>query len=120
RTIWKSIHLEFQTGDSVAAEEVKKRLEAIGNWFDERVDEPGEAVLRGQVIEVFPAAAPRPCRIEIAEGRIAAIRSYDPVTQRSVHDTEHLIVVPATETFDADSEASNEGETIFDYLDDAL
>jgi len=120
RTIWKSIHLEFRTGDSVAAEEVQKRLEAIGYWFDERVDEPGEAVLRGQVIEVFPAAAPRPCRIEIAEGRIAAIRSYDPVTQRSVHDTEHLIVDPATETFDADSEASNEGETIFDYLDDAL
>lgn len=119
RSIWKSIHLEFRTGDRIEAKEVQKRLEAIGYWFDERVDEPGEAVLRGQVIEVFPAAAPRPCRIEIADGRIAAIRSYDPVTQRSVHDTEHLIVDPATETFDADSEASNEGETIFDYLDDA-
>lgn len=119
RTIWKGIHLEFRAGDSVEAEEVQQRLEATGYRFDERVDEPGEAVLRGQVIEVFPAAAPRPFRVEIADGRIASIRSYDPATQRSVHDVEDLIVDPMTETFPAGGDEPPEMETIFDYLDDA-
>jgi transcription-repair coupling factor (superfamily II helicase) len=123
RSIWKSIHLEFRPGDRIEPEDVQSRLEAIGYRFDERVDEPGEAVLRGLVIEVFPAAAPRPCRIEIAEGQIVDIRSYDPLTQRSVHDVEQLIVDPASETFAAPGEAPEAGqsarETLFDYLDDA-
>lgn len=122
RSIWKSIHLEFRPGDRIEPEAVRDDLEAIGYQFDERVDEPGEAVLRGLVIEVFPAAAPRPCRIEIAEGTIVDIRSYDPVTQRSVHDVEQLIVDPASETLahlEAAEKVAAGRETLFDYLDDA-
>ncbi len=55
----------------------------LGYIADERVDEPGEVALRGQVLDVFPADAEQPLRIEVADGRIAAIRSYDPADQRS-------------------------------------
>ncbi len=72
RAIWKSVHLELRSGDEIEPEDVQRRLEALGYVFDERVDDPGEAILRGLVIEVFPAAAPLPCRIELKEGRIAS------------------------------------------------
>ncbi|WP_152047532.1 DEAD/DEAH box helicase [Aureimonas psammosilenae] len=131
RTVWRNAHLEFRVGemfDQKAAEAVLKR---IGYRQDERVDEAGEWAVRGRVVEIFPAAAPRPCRIELVKGRISAIRSFDPSTQRSVASSEHLIVDPASEflTGNADGEATavplSEAslhqhygalDTLFDYL----
>ena len=58
-------------------------LEALGYYVDERVDEPGEVALRGQVLDVFPADAAEPLRIEAANGAVLAIRTYDPADQRT-------------------------------------
>lgn len=55
----------------------------LGYLADERVDEPGEVALRGQVLDVFPADAEQPLRIEVADGVVSGIRSYDPADQRS-------------------------------------
>ncbi|MFV0623944.1 TRCF domain-containing protein [Sphingomonas sp. ac-8] len=70
-------------GDALDPEAFRADAEAIGYFTDDRVDEPGEVAVRGGVVDIFPADAPRPIRIEVAEGRIAAIRCYDPATQRS-------------------------------------
>jgi transcription-repair coupling factor (superfamily II helicase) len=77
-------------GDALSLEEFALRLEEIGYVRDDRVDEPGELALRGQVIDVFPADAGEPYRIEVHEDVVSAIRSYDPVTQRSVSECEVL------------------------------
>ncbi|WP_224516776.1 helicase-related protein [Mesorhizobium sp. CA8] len=123
RDIWNNVHLEFQAGDEVVAEDVQDRLQEIGYVFDDRVDEPGEAAIRGRVIEVFPAASPRPCRIEIENSTIISIRSYDPLSQRSVAEARHLIVDPASESVPVHGTSpdglTRPGETLFDYLDDA-
>lgn len=61
-------------------------LVEAGYVEDERVDEPGEVALRGQVLDVYPADAAEPRRIEVADGRVIALRSYDPGTQRTTGD----------------------------------
>ena len=130
RRVWQDIHIEFRVGDSIEIGDVEARLARIGYVLDERCDEPGEAAIHGSVIEFFPAAAPRPCRIEHEDGIIRSIRSFDPVTQRSVAGTEHLIVDPASERVgELGDDARNrslslaelygEAETLFDYLPDA-
>ncbi len=58
---------------------------------------PGEFAIRGQVIDLFPAAAPRPCRVEYDDGVVTAIRSFDAGTQRSLAETDLLIVDAASE-----------------------
>lgn len=58
-------------------------LQALGYIVDDRVDEPGEVALRGQVLDVYPADAATPLRIEQADGAIASIRLYDPADQRT-------------------------------------
>ncbi|WP_085808191.1 helicase-related protein [Sphingomonas sp. TZW2008] len=63
-------------------------LAELGYIADERVDEPGEIALRGQVLDVFPADARLPLRIEADEGKVVAIRCYDPADQRSVGEIE--------------------------------
>jgi len=56
-------------------------LVEVGYVTDERVDEPGEVAWRGQVLDVFPADAVQPLRIEIVDGSVASIRHFDPADQ---------------------------------------
>ncbi len=128
RSIWKKLHREFRAGDTFDADVMRPFLQSLGYLFDDRVDEPGEAAIRGRVVDFFPAGGELPCRIEHEKGRIASIRSYDPVTQRTIAEIDCLIVDPATELVGDDSApepvtdarlARNRRklETAFDYLE---
>ena len=64
---------------------------------DERVDEAGEAAIRGAVVDLFPADAGTPYRLELEGDRIGGIRRYDALTQRTAGDVEELTVGPASE-----------------------
>ena len=87
---WATARLEIQVGDALEPEQTITALQRLGYVLDDRVDEPGEVAIRGRVIDLFPAAAPRPCRMELNDVRVTAIRSYDPVSQRTVTDAEVL------------------------------
>lgn len=84
-------------GDALDMTAFAATVTALGYIDDDRVDEPGEVALRGDVIDIFPADAGSPARIEIAEGRIAALRAYDPVSQRTTDDLETLEIGRASE-----------------------
>jgi len=94
---WASARVMLRVGDPLDVAAATADLKRLGYILDERVDEPGEIAVRGRTVEVFPAAAPLPCRIEHAEGRVTAIRSYDPISQRSVAEADELVIDPATE-----------------------
>ncbi len=75
---WGDARVAFAVGDTIDVAAVTQELQRLGYVLDERVDEPGEVAVRGRTLEVFPAAAPLPCRVEHDKGRVTAIRSYDP------------------------------------------
>lgn len=70
---------------------------ATGYIPDDRVDEPGEIAVLGEVIDIFPAAEPCPYRLTVVNQIIEAIRTYDPLTQRTLEDVEALVIGPASE-----------------------
>jgi transcription-repair coupling factor (superfamily II helicase) len=82
RETWANAHVEFRVGDWIDADAISSALQRIGYIADELADAPGEFAIRGRVIDLFPAAGPRPCRIEYEEGVVTAIRSYDAATPR--------------------------------------
>ncbi len=84
-------------GDVIDGTSFVATLEMLGYIADDRVDEPGEMAIRGDVIDLFPADAGLPARIEIANGEITAIRAYDPATQRTASDLEFLEIGRANE-----------------------
>ena len=94
---WADAHIEIRVGDRLDPQTLTTDLQRLGYILDDRVDEPGEVAVRGRTVEIFPAAAARPCRIEHDEARVTAIRSYDPVSQRSLADVATLVVDSATE-----------------------
>ncbi len=55
----------------------------LGYVVDDRIDEPGEVAVRGEVVDIYPVDAADPVRIEVEDGRVVAVRCYDPVSQRT-------------------------------------
>ena len=93
-------------GDGIDLEVLHRTLLEIGYIDDERVDEPGEVGLRGQVVDVFPVDAMSPLRIEATDGRITAIRRFDAGDQRSIDAIEHHELGRVTEPAAGDEPAT--------------
>ena len=87
----------------------------IGYFSDDRVDEPAEFAIRGKVIDIFPADAARPVRIETAEGVIVRIREFDSVSQRGLRDLPVLKLGSAAVPI-----FPGKGHMLFDYFPGAV
>src|SRR3989440_2481779 len=61
------------------------------------VSEPGTFSRRGGIIDIYPASAEQPARVELFGDEIETLRAFDPVTQRSQAPLAELIVLPARE-----------------------
>lgn len=61
------------------------------------VEEPGTFSRRGGIVDVFPADATYPVRIELFGDEVDSIRAFDPATQRSLHRVDAVVISPATE-----------------------
>jgi transcription-repair coupling factor (superfamily II helicase) len=105
--VWRDARFEIRSGQPV--EDLRVWLIRAGYVLDERVDEPGEAAIRGEVIDLFPADGEGPFRLELADGRIGQIRRYDPLDQRSTGEAEGLLVGPASEVILA-------GDAVRDFM----
>ena len=80
-TAFDAVPPRLAVGDAIDMEAFTVTATEIGYFGDDLIDEPGEIAVRGQVIDIFPADRPTPIRIDVEDGRIMGIRSYDPVTQ---------------------------------------
>ncbi|MGD9616916.1 MAG: hypothetical protein AB7H90_16555 [Alphaproteobacteria bacterium] len=136
RTPRRDAALRIVPGQTSVAE-IEAFLRRTGYGLDMLVDEPGEAAVHGHVVDVFPAGALGPVRIEHADGRVARIDSYDPATQRTVASLPEIVLDAASEFMmpevSGDAEAGNPDapaapflsshyaklDTLFDYLQGA-
>ena len=106
-SVWRAAELSIARGDVVHRDALREALAIRAYHWDERVDEPGEAALRGQVIDIFPSGEAEPVRLYLEDDRIEAITGVDPVTQRSTDARPGLKLRPMTEfRIDADSLAA--------------
>jgi transcription-repair coupling factor (superfamily II helicase) len=94
----------FAVGDVFDAERFRGFADRAGYIFDDRVDEPGEVAMMGHAVDIFPADAGVPSRLMLSEdGRIEAISSYDPITQRTEVPLDALVIGSATELIQDES-----------------
>ncbi|MDX7950605.1 helicase-related protein [Lichenihabitans sp. Uapishka_5] len=123
--------LVLKVGATVDLVAFARACTAIGFHHSDRVDDPGQFAIRGEVVDIFAAVA-RPYRIGIEAGRIGAIHRYDPATQRSVSEVSAIridamseVVLPDTDPTRAEGiehrwpEYYDGSETIFDLVPDA-
>ncbi len=75
----------------------RERLAASGYAHVTQVLAPGEFAVRGSVIDVFPAGADGPFRLDLFDDEIETIRSFDPGDQRSTEQLDAISLLPARE-----------------------
>lgn len=99
--IWPSAMLRVEPGRTTLRA-LRGFFERTGYTIDMLVDEPGEAVIHGQVVDVFPAGALGPVRIDHDGQTLSRIFSYDPASQRTLDELPETTLNPASEFLGAD------------------
>ena len=80
-----------------------KLNQLLAHWVDlgyrnePVVEAPGCFSHRGGIIDIYPAHADLPYRIELWDDEIDTIRQFDPYSQRSVRGVEEVRLIPARE-----------------------
>ena len=87
----------IKVGQEIGYEALKTNLMELGYHPVEQVLEPGEFATRGSIIDVFPAAAKQPCRIDLWGDEIESIKAFDPETQRSSDKASKVLIHGASE-----------------------
>ena len=89
--------LVLETGQSLDAIDFRQRLERNGYQSVETVLEHGEFALRGSLLDIFPMGSTLPFRIDLFDGEVDTLRTFDPETQRTVEKVTAIDLLPARE-----------------------
>ncbi len=87
----------LRRGDRVRQDELLADLLRLGYEPVLEVAGRGEMARRGGLVDVFPAGAELPVRIELFGDEIDEIRVFDPTDQRTIHPADVAELLPATE-----------------------
>jgi transcription-repair coupling factor (superfamily II helicase) len=99
---------QFRAGIMMLRPGERHRIEGlIARWIGlgyqptTMVIEPGTFSRRGGILDIYPAAAAQPIRIEFFDDEIESLRAFDPATQRSIGRLEQAVITPAREALPA-------------------
>ena len=87
----------LRAGDRVDLPRLRKRLTDSGYALVTQVLSPGEFAVRGSVVDLFPAGAAQPFRLDLFDDLVESIRVFDPADQRSAARLDSVPLLPARE-----------------------
>src|SRR5581483_11263009 len=116
-----AVSLELKPGQEIAPTDLAELLVDAGFTREDPADEHGEFAIRGGIVDIFPAAAAQPVRLEFIGDTIESLRTYDPGTQRSTAPIDQVDIVPLRDVLGASGGSSDDGSfdrsaTVLDYL----
>ena len=94
---YQQLALTLRVREEIAQEDLVEHLESIGYERREPVEMVGEYSLRGGIVDIFPAEATRPVRIEFYGDEIESIRQFEVESQRSVLKVPSTTLLPLAE-----------------------
>ncbi|MFW6084790.1 MAG: transcription-repair coupling factor, partial [Gemmatimonadota bacterium] len=90
----KRFGLRVRAGDELRREQLAERLEAMGFERAPAVEDLGDFVVRGGIVDVFPFGHEHPLRIEFWDEAVASLRRFDLLTQRSIGSLDRAEILP--------------------------
>lgn len=97
RTLLGSASCYLVTGEEVEREPLLAGLLRMGYAKVPIVEERGSFAVRGGILDIFPPDFTAPVRIEFLGDAVESMRTFDPITQRSLRPVEELILLPSRE-----------------------
>jgi transcription-repair coupling factor (superfamily II helicase) len=93
--IFEENKVRFALGDKADLEHIKRNLTFMGYERAAYIESKGQYSIRGGIIDIYPADSEYPYRIELFDTEIDSIRTFDPLTQRSVENMKSVEIYPA-------------------------
>jgi transcription-repair coupling factor (superfamily II helicase) len=84
-------------GEEVEREALVEKLVRLGYANVPLVEDRGSFSVRGGIIDIFPPDMPLPLRIDFFGDFVDTIRTFDPVSQRSLRAQDELVILPSRE-----------------------
>ena len=84
-------------GERIDVARLRERLCEAGYAQVTQVLDPGEFAVRGSVVDLYPAGAPQPYRLDLFDDVIESVRQFDPADQRSGLKLDAVPLLPARE-----------------------
>ena len=94
---YESLSLSLARDVEISLKDVIAHLSETGYIRTELVEMEGQFSVRGGILDVFPAEAAKPVRIELLGDMVESLREFDPETQRSTAPVSRVILPPLTE-----------------------
>jgi transcription-repair coupling factor (superfamily II helicase) len=85
------------SGEHIDLPRLRHRLADAGYVQVTQVLSPGEFAVRGSVVDLYPAGAPQPYRLDLFDDLIESVRQFDPQDQRSGAKLDAVPLLPARE-----------------------
>ncbi|MDP6191020.1 MAG: transcription-repair coupling factor, partial [Gammaproteobacteria bacterium] len=87
----------LQTGQDLALQTFRQRLDQAGYQYTETVFQAGEYAVRGSLIDLYAMGSHAPLRIELFDEQIESLRHFDPDSQRTTDIIQEFHLLPARE-----------------------
>ncbi len=97
RSVLASATLRLIPGNEPDRESLLENLVKMGYTNCPLVEERGSFAVRGGILDIFPPALPRPVRIEFFGDTVETVRSFDPLSQRTVENLAGMTLMPSRE-----------------------
>src|SRR5215469_9622492 len=89
--------LTLRPGGRIGLDRLQSFFRNNGYIRTDTVREPGEFAVRGGIVDLYPAGAAEPLRLDFFGETLESIRSFDPLSQRSTGNVEMAALRPVSE-----------------------
>ena len=114
---FKAEEIRLATGDNIDVNAVISQLVDMGYERCEMAELHGQFSIRGEIIDIYPPDAEDPYRIDLFDTEIDSLKSFDPMTQRSIRQLDETVITPAL--LEA-PESKDEAFYLWDYFSENI
>jgi transcription-repair coupling factor (superfamily II helicase) len=97
RRLFEGRVLALGPGGRIPLDRLQSFFRNNGYTRTDTVREPGEFAIRGGIVDLYPAGAAQPVRLDFFGDSVESLRSFDPLTQRSTGTLDRLELKPVSE-----------------------
>ncbi|MBW2485715.1 MAG: transcription-repair coupling factor, partial [Deltaproteobacteria bacterium] len=83
-------------GEDIEQESLIRRLADLGYENVALVQAVGDFSVRGGIVDIFPPGYENPLRLDFFGDTVESLRTFDPISQRSIAETDEAVILPAS------------------------
>lgn len=95
KTVNDSFMLIYSNGDT-GPDEILANSAMWGYTGRKTVSQCGETAVRGDILDIFPPGYSHPLRLEFFGDRLESIRTFEPLSQRSIKELDECLILPVS------------------------